>query len=220
MKLPFFNNTPIIIAIHGFGKRRSDEFNLLKTVLKPFEIITINLYDCNNENDTEWTSWVAKAEKVIKENHKKQIILLGFSMGGVIATYLSHLTNVKKLILIAPAFEFINPNNINQIIYRLQEKKEESSYVSPPVSFNATFLTLISNLNKAAETVTIPTLIFHGSDDEVINCSISKKYFHKMKTTNKIYCTLENGKHRLLDDKQLCTFISSCIVSFINQRDN
>ena len=68
------------------------------------------MYDLNNPNDANYKDWVqrceAKLSLAIKEN--PNVILIGFSMGGVIASYLASIYKVQSLILCAPAFEYLD----------------------------------------------------------------------------------------------------------------
>ena len=100
---------PLIICVHGFGRRRADEFIPLVEALKDeYDFIIPNLYDQQYPEDNVWHSWVSRAEEEIvkAKNANRKIYLLGFSMGGVIASYLASRFNVEKLVLLAPAFEY------------------------------------------------------------------------------------------------------------------
>ena len=100
---------PIIVTIHGFGRNLSHEFDPLARYLKArkYEVIQFDMYDLSNPNDANYKDWVqrceAKLSLAIKEN--PNVILIGFSMGGVIASYLASIYKVQSLILCAPAFE-------------------------------------------------------------------------------------------------------------------
>ena len=103
---------PIIVTIHGFGRNLSHEFDSLARYLKAkkYEVIQFDMYDLNNPNDANYKDWVqrceAKLSLAIKEN--PNVILIGFSMGGVIASYLASIYKVQSLILCAPAFEYLD----------------------------------------------------------------------------------------------------------------
>ena len=103
---------PIIVTIHGFGRNLSHEFDSLARYLKAkkYEVIQFDMYDLNNPNDANYKDWVQRCEAklglAIKEN--PNVILIGFSMGGVIASYLASIYKVLSLILCAPAFEYLD----------------------------------------------------------------------------------------------------------------
>ena len=103
---------PIIVTIHGFGRNLSHEFDSLARYLKAkkYEVIQFDMYDLNNPNDANYKDWVQRCEAklglAIKEN--PNVIQIGFSMGGVIASYLASIYKVQSLILCAPAFEYLD----------------------------------------------------------------------------------------------------------------
>ena len=97
---------PVIITIHGYGRRRSHEMDNLAAWAKDerFTVIQFDLYDLFDEEDCDPKQWLARAEAVVKTHcaGKQPVYLLGFSMGGVIASWLASRYPIKKLALIAP----------------------------------------------------------------------------------------------------------------------
>ena len=182
-----FKTKPTIICIHGFGKRRTAEFDILISKLaKKYNFVCPDLFDPSNDNDDKWEDWVLRASEVIKKEAKnKKIYLLGYSMGGVIVSHLSNLPNVEKLILIAPAFDYINISNvistINKVINTNKPKViSGDNYVELPRNFTQTFMDLVDNLKTSVSTVNVPVLLIHGSEDRIISPNSSIKYFNKM----------------------------------------
>lgn len=204
---------PVVIAIHGFGKRKSKEFFNLETQLKKLKIDfkTIDLFDEKVEDDAHWENWIAKAQDLIKTySFDREIILIGFSMGGVIANYLSNINNVKKLVMIAPAFEYLN---ITTIINHIIKPKNKL-----PQKFTTQFSEVINNLKDYISDNKVPTLIIHCENDEVIPISSSIKYIEKINHENKILVTLSKGQHRILDDKIAGPIAINLIIDFIENK--
>lgn len=107
----FGNGSRLLFCFHGYG-RESDTFYILERRLG--SIFTIIAIDIPFHGRTEW-----KDETVVKPGYLQQILqqirsslhkenskfsLLGFSMGGRIALYLTQLmpSQVERLILLAP----------------------------------------------------------------------------------------------------------------------
>lgn len=200
---------PILITIHGFGTRRSLEMNDFAAWSKDHlpELIAFDLFDSEDENDCDWHEWVKRAEIVLKkaQSEKREIYLLGFSMGGVIAAYLATQYPVKKLILIAPAFIHFNIENYTNIVIKsasvlLSSKNEEVKKVSLPKSFYSSFLDCVKHLKSAISDVTCPVLLIQGDDDEVISTRSSEWAFNQIKHDQKRCVFLHGGKHRVLSD--------------------
>lgn len=84
------------------------------------------MYDLNNPNDANYKDWVqrceAKLSLAIKEN--PNVILIGFSMGGVIASYLASIYKVQSLILCAPAFEYLDIKKVTGLFKNPTKKRK------------------------------------------------------------------------------------------------
>ncbi|MEG0177575.1 alpha/beta hydrolase [Anaerorhabdus sp.] len=213
-------NKPVIVCFHGFGRRRSDEFIPLVKAFKDYEVITPNFYDLTDETDNDWTHWINRAESVLTDlaSDGRRIIIIGFSMGGVIASYLANKPNVEKLILLAPAFEYINIGNATDLVTSIFDKKEkeESPYPEIPSSFTIAFVNLVNNCKIAVEDIHVPTCIFHGLEDDVIQYSSSRKFYKKIPATEKHLFLIEDVHHRILDDSHHAKYTIECIKQFIN----
>lgn len=74
------------------------------------------LFDPEDPKDSNGILWANRALHVVEKELLKQrrVILGGFSMGGVIASWIASMLPVEKLILIAPAFDLINPEEYRQ----------------------------------------------------------------------------------------------------------
>lgn len=201
---------PIIITIHGYGRRRKHEFDNFAAWGKQdgFEIIQFDMYDLFDENDHHWLTWVSRAKEVVDsyKDSGRDIYLAGFSMGGVIASYLACVCPVKRLLLIAPAFSYVNVDTITGVISKSasslmgNEKKEE---IQLPRSFYNAFTEVIKNLKKYIEKVNCPVYILHGDQDEVISIKSSLWAYQKIPHDRKSLVVIHKGHHRLLMDEQI-----------------
>lgn len=201
---------PVIITIHGFGRRTQHEFDNLALWGKKdgYDIVQFDMYDLFNEKDCNWMNWVQRAKNQVDQYVKQNrvIYLVGFSMGGVIASYLAATTPIKKLILIAPAFQYFHIESITDTITKSamsllnNEKKEE---VQLPRSFYAAFSELIKNLKKYISQVQCPVLLLHGDEDEVISTKSSLNAFEKIPHDQKKLFILHQGHHRILMDEKV-----------------
>lgn len=217
----------VIITVHGFGVRREhemDDFKLYASHHLP-EVITFNLFDIENDEDSHFNDWVKRAEDVVLQtlNRKKKIILLGFSMGGVIASYLASKYPVEKLILIAPAFIHFNLENYTNIAIKsgkklLTKKEAESSTPSLPKSFYSGFMDCVKEYKNSIQNVTCPVLILQGDDDEVIPTRSSTWAFSQINHEQKRCIFLHLGKHRLLTDSNVKDVAFLLIDDFIQNK--
>lgn len=209
-ELPIQEKAPIIITIHGYGRRRKHEFDNFALWGKKdgYEIIQFDMYDLFDEQDFDWMKWVERAKDVVDsyKHSARDIYLVGFSMGGVIASYLASVTQVKKLILLAPAFSYINMESITGVISKSasslwsNEKKEE---IQIPRAFYGGFTELVKQLKKHINHVTCPVLLLHGDADEVISVKSSLWAYSKIPHNQKKLIILHEGHHRLLMDEKV-----------------
>lgn len=201
---------PVIITVHGYGRRCQHEFDNFALWGKKdgFTIIQFDMYDLFDETDCDWKMWLSRAKEQVKE-YKKQgniIYLVGFSMGGVIASYLAATFQVDRLILMAPAFSYINMDLVGGVITKTavslwnNDKKEE---IKLPSSFYSAFTDIVKNLKKYISDVECPVLILHGDEDEVISLKSSLWAYEHIPHERKKLIILHEGHHRLLMDTKV-----------------
>lgn len=213
----------VVVALHGFGRRRTDEFLPLKNFLaaKNIELILPELFNPRNPQDVDPQKWIQRAEEVVDQlaAQNAEVILVGFSMGGVIAAHLAAVKPVKKLILLAPAFNYINVANAADYItgwFSSPEKKEQPDPYPPlPADFTSVFMNVVDLLKQDAALVECPVLIFHGTDDETISVSSSRKIYKKIPAAQKGLIMLEGVGHAILDDPVYASLTLNTIAAFI-----
>lgn len=59
----------VVVALHGFGRRRTDEFLPLKNFLaaKNIELIMPELFNPRNPQDVDPQKWIQRAEEVVDQ---------------------------------------------------------------------------------------------------------------------------------------------------------
>ena len=152
--------------------------------------------------------WVSRAKEVVDSyrDSGRDIYLAGFSMGGVIASYLAVVCPVKRLLLLAPAFSYMNVDIITGVLTKSasslmgNEKKEE---IQLPRAFYGAFTELVKNLKKYIGFVECPVFIIHGNADEVISVKSSLWAYNKIPHSRKKLILLHDGHHRLLMDPEV-----------------
>jgi pimeloyl-[acyl-carrier protein] methyl ester esterase len=94
-----------LVLIHGFGFG-SYIFNELESKFHNYNIITIDLpgHGGNEFVSDDLDDWVNNIKDKIPEN----AIILGWSLGGLLAIKLTQIVQVKKIILVASSPKFVN----------------------------------------------------------------------------------------------------------------
>lgn len=192
-----------ILAIHGFGKKLHHEFDAMKTYLekRDCQVQLFDIYDLHNEQDTDEKKWMERCETEVKKllEQDKEIILIGFSMGGVIASYLATIYPVKQLILIAPAFQYLDIQKVAQhSLTTIKNLGKKKSTISLPTR---TFMHIVDLYKDSIFHVDVPTLLIHGTHDEIIPFESSQNIYKKMKNSCKLVL-IEGAHHKMLYDHQ------------------
>lgn len=216
--------SPVIITIHGYGRRCQHEFDnfALWGRKDGFTIVQFDMYDLFDEQDCDWKQWLARAKDQVKRYKSSgvPIYLVGFSMGGVIASYLAATFQVDRLILLAPAFSYINMDMVSGVITKTaaslwsNEKKEE---IKLPSSFYSAFMDIVKNLKKYIVDVECPVLFLHGDQDEVISIKSSLWAYEKLPHDRKKLIILHEGHHRLLMDEKVHWECYQIMKLFLNK---
>lgn len=214
----------VIITIHGYGRRRSHEFDNLTRWGNDLEVVQFDLFDIQDESDNDWMIWTSRAkekcEYYLRNGYTVDVI--GFSMGGVIASYIAATCEINRLVLIAPAFNYLNLDKIYSAFakqaskfFSNDEAKETSDKVVLPASFDNTFMSLVKELKKYIAYVKCPVLLLHGDKDEVIPVRSSLWAFDQIPHQQKQLILLHNGPHRMLMDRHVGYSTFQTIKSFL-----
>lgn len=222
--LSFFQShkRAVILTIHGYGRRRSHEMdNLAAWAQKEnFDIIQFDLYDLFDETDCDPKRWLARARQQVEYYiaQKRPIYLLGFSMGGVIASYLASIYPIQKLVLVAPAFIYLDvPKTAGYLrkgtksLFHSDGKQED---ISVPKTFYPAFLEIIRNCRESISQVDCPILFLHGDEDEVIPLKSSLHAYEKVHHKEKRLFILHEGHHHLLSEAKTANECYQLILLF------
>lgn len=212
----------ILIAIHGFGDMRQENFrNLIEwTQDADYELITFDLYDMTPH--PVWTDWLKKAIEVVKsiDFMECQVTILGFSMGGVIASYLSDKFPIHKLILIAPSFKVYGVKQVlsycSDFKFKEGAKPEINDRDKVLLEYSIEFAKLINMLRPYQKKISVPVLIIQGSADDVVPPIISKQTYHKVKHIQKRLYLIPEGPHELLEDERVGKEVFDMIDMYMN----
>ena len=175
------------------------------------------------------SKWTSDAKQIIKSkiNKNKKIIFIGSSMGSWIALNLFSLfkKQIKGFIGIASAPEFLEElmwKKFNKKIKKIIMKKKiyyiEKDEWTYPITKQ---LILDGRKNKILNNkinLKIFISLFHGSNDEVVPLSFSKKILKVCKKAKKKLIKIKNGDHSLSrrsDLKKICNELNNMIFNHI-----
>ena len=131
-------------------------------------------------------AWMTERDTELESAEIPSVTVIGSSFGGITAAWLaqqpSARPNIDRLILLAPAFQFLDqwpprlgPDAVKHwqktgwlSVYHYGEKQQRSLAYG--------FVTDAERYDESELTAAIPTLIVHGQQDEVINIQASRDY--------------------------------------------
>lgn len=139
----------------------------------------------------------ADAEKVydyaVQQGYKPDNILLyGYSMGTAMAAYLASAKKAKLLILESPFSSIPEIDWVGNKAPRFELNSKEK-----------------------AKRIVIPTLLIHGSNDQVITADHSQRIFDQLKTERKKRVLIEGGGH---GDLRKSPEYKKLVTDFVSQQ--
>ncbi|WP_202617774.1 alpha/beta hydrolase [Bacillus dakarensis] len=157
-----------------------------------------------------YQQWVKHAEQELEKLLEtcEQVYVIGFSMGGIIASYLAVHYPIKKLILLSAAAYYVNPKQLaldvadmvrdsfkgrlaeNELFVRYKRK-----IIETPIAATLQFQRLVSSVRPLLNKVNIPTLIAQGESDGVVPPKSAKYLYEHIGTPHKKLVFLKDSKH-------------------------
>jgi carboxylesterase len=157
-----------------------------------------------------YQQWIKHAEQELEKLLAtcEQVYVIGFSMGGLIASYLAVHYPIKKLILLSAAAYYVNPKQLtldigemvkdsfkgkladNELFIRYKRKILET-----PITATLQFRRLVTSVRPLLGKVNIPTLIAQGESDGVVPPKSAKYLYERIGTPHKKLVFLKNSKH-------------------------
>ena len=221
-----------ILVIHGFAGGVYDQEYLTHELelISNYDVYTFTLPGHDGNFNTRITSqdWVNKVDSEMKfliDHGYKSIFVIGHSMGGVLASYIaSKYKQVKKLVLVAPAFRisgFETGNfNITTAInapskifeqYGLQLVTNRMLKLPPNCYFE--FIKLVKSMQGVIVNVKVPTLIFRGNIDTIVPQESVEYVYDSLSVKYKKNISLDKVTHDVFRDNKKKQ-VTSMIIKF------
>lgn len=196
------------IYLHGFASSpQSNKAQYLRDRFSVEANLKLNVLDLNR-GDFGRLTLTRQIEQTIAAfpNDNTPITIIGSSFGALTAAWVAQKCDrVRRIILLAPAFGFpqswysrLEPQQI--------EQWRESGYLSvyhygeaKQIPLKYQFLEDAENYPLASLTRSLPTLIIHGINDEVVPIEVSRDYASRHSQVKLIEL---NSDHGLNDSKE------------------
>ena len=163
-----------------------------------------------NLTDACFEDWLADGRRAIEALFEKceTVYVIGFSMGGMIASYLAATYPVKKLVLLSTARKYLSVKYLSTYVTdmiedgfkgRLEENPVYLHYRNKieavPLSANIEFMKLVSYTKKYLPDVLAPTFIAQGQKDALVPADTAYDIYNELGSKDKEAVFFENSNH-------------------------
>ncbi len=199
------------LLLHGFATNKLDFISIMPFLKKRYDAIFIDDLPGHGDNGSlsdftvdKTLDYVNNKFDEIKDNYEK-VDVYGYSMGGVLASYLACKKEVNRVILLAPANKYINAKifakkiktefeimadkeNVRSKIIKEDNKKGIDVVINDlmpryNVHTITTFISIVRVCNNSLVKNNVKTLLVKGNMDELVPDDASiylKKYFEHL----------------------------------------
>ena len=157
-------------------------------------------------------SWLMEAELALKRLQKEvdRVIVVGFSMGGLIAMYLSLRYKIDKLVLLSAAAKYISPRILLKELRIMLAKPFLTKY--PPNTFYHLyeykmahtplravfeFLRIVNIVEPYYGLINTPVCIVQGEKDGIVPFTTAEHLLKKLGSEKKEFIKSPVGKHHI-----------------------
>ncbi len=154
--------------------------------------------------------WLYKAKIALEELlvRCEKVYVIGFSMGGMIASYLASQYSIDRLVLISTAAYYINPKQMVQDVtgWFLEGIRGELSsddlyqfyrekIMRTPMTATIEFARMVRKLRPHLDQVTVPTLVIHGENDGLVPHKSAEYIYEHIQSEEKELYFFPKAKH-------------------------
>lgn len=227
-----------ILVIHGFAGGVYDQEYLTHRLelVSNYDVFTFTLpgHDGDFKKKITYKDWIKKVDSEMEfliSNGYKKVYVVGHSMGGVLASYAaSKYLQVKKLVLVAPAFRisgFENSKfNINTALTSTPKIFEEygaqlvtNRLLKLPANCYIEFFKVVKELQDSIKDVTAPTLILRGTSDFIVPQESVEYAYSSVKNNLKKLVMLEKTTHDVFRENKKGQ-ATDLVISFFKNKNN
>ncbi|MCM3710276.1 alpha/beta hydrolase [Sporosarcina luteola] len=157
-------------------------------------------------------NWMMEAELALNRLRKEtdRIIIVGFSMGGIIALYLALRYKIEKLVLLSAAAKYISPRILLADAAVLLTESVTKSF--PPNTFYhlydyklrhtplraaKEFMRVVKMVEPYYGRITTPVCVVQGKKDGIVPFSTGEHLLRALGSQQKQLIVSENGKHHI-----------------------
>ena len=156
-------------------------------------------------------SWMMEAELAFRKLQKEvdRVIVVGFSMGGLIAMYLALRYKVDKLILLSAAEKYISPwillKDFGILLAEPVKKYPPNTFYHlydyklkhTPMHATREFLRIVKTVEPYYELIKTPVCLVQGKNDGIVPFSTANYLYESLGSEKKKLIISDLGKHHI-----------------------
>mgnify|MGYP000843898794 CR=1 FL=1 len=189
-------STHLVVMFHGYTGNKTEHNGFFRTMsrkLSQINIASLRMdYACNGESDGEFVEFmfdeaINDAKLMLDYAFSvagiKEVSVLGFSMGGAIASLVCNYKPIKKLLLWSPAADLAK--NLRRK-YELATKLENGNVYSPGFEFTEALVKSVEQFDFYSEAPKFnnQVLIIQGRKDKAVDYLKAVEYAVKFPNSN------------------------------------
>lgn len=203
------------LCIHGFTGAPSEMEPLVHFMKKNTDwILAVPTLPGHGDSlelkGVRYNQWITHAEKELEKllHMCDKVYVVGFSMGGMIASYLAVHYPVEKLVLLSAAAYYVHPKQLfldiremisdlfqgrlleNELFLRYRRKWKET-----PIAATLQFRKLVYAIRPLLPQISVPTFIAQGEVDGVVPPKTAQYLYNNICSSSKRLFYLKNSKH-------------------------
>lgn len=179
----------------------------------------------------EWIDYAAEELRILKESCEK-VYVIGFSMGGMVASFLAANYQVDKLILLSAAAYYIHPRQLAEDIKKIIKDLIDGQLGDNPLFFRyrrkvtdtpltavLEFRKLVSSVRPILHKIPSPTFIAQGECDGIVPPKSAEYLYRTIGADKKKLLMMGQSKHHICycEEKEV---LFSQILKFLHEEDN
>ncbi|MGG3471027.1 alpha/beta fold hydrolase [Neobacillus pocheonensis] len=180
----------------------------------------------------EYQEWIHHAEEELKglNDTCDKVYVIGFSMGGMIASYLAAQYPVDKLVLLSAAAYYVNPQQLAADIFaalkdsmngKLQEnelfRRYKRKITETPLAATLQFRRLVSFIKPMLHQVQAPTFIAQGECDGIVPLKSAEYLYQTIGANEKKLTYIKQSKHHICHCEEKEALFSQ-VLDFLMKR--
>ena len=225
-----------VLVIHGFAGGVYDEEDLINYLQlnRSFDVFSYTLpgheTNLSKVSCEEWIDVSIEKVEWLIENGYNKIYVIGHSMGGVIASFLAtKYKQIKKVVLAAPAFEYlqVKKDSINliknikktpEIIKTYSLEEVVSRLLKLNISAVKEFTKLVSAYQDSPKEIDVPIMILQGTNDKIVPATSATYVYENVKSKVKRLVLINGATHDIFKDKR-SEEINKLVESFLLRKE-